>query len=173
MHIKKQYADDCELRIGMPWQQFKVMMASAWSNALKKRRMMIDLGCDVDGSQSPSMTPADPSGSVTPPAPAAVASFTAGADDVLIDIQCKEEGCGVFKYSTQKIQWLRDKFADRFKMPSRCAKHKAIADAARNGTPSPENPVPVPVSVPVPPPISPPPANRFGSRRTPNAGSGI
>ena len=41
------YADEHELRIGMFWQQFMTKMASAWSSALKKRRMMIDIGLDV------------------------------------------------------------------------------------------------------------------------------
>ena len=51
-------------------------------------------------------------------------------------------------------------------MPSRCIKHKAIADAERNGTGSPaENPdaPAVPVSN-----IDAPLKNRFGSRRAPN-----
>ena len=168
MHIKKQYAEDSELLVGMSWQQFKTKMALAWSTAVKKRRMMIDIGLDVEAIPAvpeylppayPSISP-DPA---TPPPP--VPSFTSGVDDVMIEIQCKEEGCGLFPYSVEKIQWLRDKFMDKFKMPSRCVKHKAIEDAKRAGSP-PENPVPISG-----PPFNPdsPLKNRFGSRRTPNA----
>ena len=174
LHVKKQYANDSDLHVGITWQKFKHQMASAWVDAFKKRRMMVDMGIEIDlvpDVLDVPYVPYPPSASMfTHPAPAP--SFNSGVDDVLIDLQCKEEGCGVFKYSQQKIQWLRDKFGSDFKMPSRCVKHKAIADAERNGSLS-ENPAPVPVSVPVPPAIPTPPANRFGSRRTPNAAPGI
>jgi hypothetical protein len=48
MHIKKQFVEDSELLVGMSWQQFKTKMALAWSTAVKKRRMMIDIGLDVE-----------------------------------------------------------------------------------------------------------------------------
>ena len=81
----------------------------------------------------------------------------------MVEIQCKEDGCGPFQYSEQKIKWLRDKFEENFHMPSRCAKHKAIVDAERNGSP-PENPDVPSVSDQPPPPLK----NRFGTRRAPN-----
>ena len=87
-------------------------MASAWVDAFKKRRMMVDMGIDIDNVPDvldvPYVPYNPPSASmITHPAPAP--SFNSGVDDVLIDLQCKGEGCGVFKYSQQKIQWLRDK----------------------------------------------------------------
>ena len=176
MHVKKQFADDSELRVGMTWHQFKTDMALAWTSAVKKRRMKIDIGIeveekitDVDAQAVPLPPVSGPVSPISVPAPA----FNSGIDDVMIDLDCKEEGCGVFKYSQQKIQWLRDKFGSDFKMPSRCVKHKAIVDAERRGSP-PKNPdvspsVPdssVPISVP-------PVKNRFGSRRTPNAATDV
>jgi hypothetical protein len=35
-HVKKQYAEDCDLRVGMTWQQFKQKMAQNWAVAFKK-----------------------------------------------------------------------------------------------------------------------------------------
>ena len=170
-HVKIQFTDDSELRVGMTWHQFKTEMALAWTSAVKKRRMKIDIGIevevipDVDAQAVP--LPSVSPGSV--PAPA----FNSGIDDVLIDLQCKEEGCGVFKYSQQKTRWLRDKFGSEFKMPSRCVKHKAIVDAERRGSP-PKNPGASPHVLNSPAPLSVPHVkNRIGSRRTPNAPSHV
>jgi hypothetical protein len=138
--------------------------------------MKIDIGIeveeritDVDAQAVPLPPVSGPVSPISVPAPA----FNSGIDDVMIDLDCKEEGCGVSNYSQQKTQWLRDKFGSDFKMPSRCAKHKAIVDAEKRGSP-PENPD-VPPSVPDSPvPLSVPSVkNRFGSRRTPNAASGV
>ena len=167
-HIKKQFAEDSELFVGITWIQFRTRMAKAWNSAVKKRRMMIDMGLDVDkiipsAFHDIKESPLVPAFS---PASTPASGFSADIDDVIIEIQCKEDGCGPFKYSQQKIQWLRDKFGVNFHMPSRCIKHKAIADAERNGTGSPaENPdaPAVPVSN-----IDAPLKNRFGSRRAPN-----
>ena len=46
-HVKMQYAEDCDLHIGMTWQQSKQKMAVNWVVAFKKRRMRIDIGLDV------------------------------------------------------------------------------------------------------------------------------
>ena len=46
-------------------------------------------------------------------------------------------------------------------MPSRCAKHKAIVDAERNGSPTENSDAPSHQA-------SPPLKNRFGTRRAPN-----
>ena len=48
MHVKKQFADDSELSVHMTWITFKIAMALAWSVAMKKRRMKIDLGLEVE-----------------------------------------------------------------------------------------------------------------------------
>lgn len=166
-HVKRQYADDHELRIGMSWQQFMTKMASAWSVAFKKRRMMIDIGLDVTEIK-PSDAPA------VPPVAPVVLAFASGVGDTMIDLKCREEGCGVtFKYSQESIDWMKDHFKERFKMPSRCPTHKAAADAARSSNPDSlkplENPVSVPAQLIIPATIeNPRPAARFGSRRTPN-----
>jgi hypothetical protein len=176
MFVKKQFSDESELLVGMSWHQFKTKMALAWTSAVKRRRMVIDIGIEVEevipnpdaqATQLPPVSgPASP-GSV--PAPA----FNSGIDDVLINLQCKEEGCGVFKYSQQKTQWLRDKFGSEFKMPSRCVKHKAIVDAERRGSP-PENPDASPSVLDSPISLSvPPEKKRFGTKRIPNASSDI
>ena len=171
-HVKRQYSDDHELRIGMSWQQFMTKMASAWSVAFKKRRMMIDIGLDVSEIK-PSDAPA------VPPVAPTVPAFASGVGDsnfkeTMIALTCREEGCGVsFQYSQQKIDWMKDHFKERFRMPSRCPTHKAAADASRSSNPdsskTPENPVSVPAQPIIPATIeNPRPANRFGSRRTPN-----
>jgi hypothetical protein len=110
-------------------------MASAWSVAFKKRRMMIDIGLDVSENKP---LPADE------PRPSCTTSFP---------------------YSPRKIDWPRNHFGENFRMPSRCAVHKAAADAERDkdrsGSP-PENPFPENPAPAVPA------KSRFGSRRTPN-----
>ena len=132
----------------------------------KKRRMMIDIGLDVSENKP---LPADkprPGESPSPAPPVSVGSFSSDVDDVMVDIKCKQEGCTTsFPYSSRKIDWLRNNFGENFRMPSRCAVHKAAADAERDkdrsGSPPgnlvPGNPAP---AVPA--------KNRFGSRRTPN-----
>ena len=169
MHIKKQFAEDSEPLVRMTWQQFKTKMALAWSTAVKKRRMMIDIGLNVQAIHVVLEYPPPAYSSILPdPAtpPPSIPSFISGVDDVMIEIQYKEEGCGSFSYSQQSIQWLRDKFLDKFKIPSRCAKHKAIVDAKRAGPPR-ENPAPLSGSPSENP--DPPCMKRFGSRRTPRA----
>jgi hypothetical protein len=170
VHVKRQYADEHELRIGMSWQQFVTKMASAWSVAFKKRRMMIDIGLDVSENEPipaeiPAVTDA-PAASVPPVPPVSAGSFNSDVNDIMVDIKCKQEGCTTsFPYSSRKIVWLRNHFGENFRMPSRCAVHKAAADAERDkdrSGSSPENPVPenqVPAV---------PAKNRFGSRRSPN-----
>ena len=177
MHVKKLFADDSKLSVHMTWLHFKTAMALAWCVAMKKRRMKIDLGLDVEGiipfsDSNLIITPtAKPSASA--PAAAHAGSFTAGKDDVLVDIKCKDcDGPGLFKYSTRKIQWLKDKFLENYHEPNRCPKHKALADAERNA-PSTGNDVkpfiPVPAQ-PIIPSFSPAQTgNRFGSRRAPLA----
>ena len=100
-----------------------------------------------------------------PPASAPAASFNTDVDDVLIDIKCKDcDGSGLFKYSSRKIQWLKDKFKNNYHELDRCEKHKAIADAERSAFSSdflPDDATPPPVTL-----ISPLPKVRFGSRRT-------
>ena len=186
-HVKKQYAEDCDLRVGMTWQQFKQKMARNWVVAFKKRRMMIDLGIQPKDDFTPETPdiPADPT-SVVPPVDPITPAFNSGVGDTMVDLKCKEEGCGVsFPYSQEKIDWLRAHFGENLllllscgSMPSCCPTHKAVADAdasrvqdRRNSSKSPENPVQVPdVQVPAVPDPSklPPSGNRFGSRRTPN-----
>jgi len=172
-HVKRQYADDHELRIGMSWQQFMTKMASAWSVAFKKRRMMIDIGLDVSENKplqteipAASHIPSDAASIASPAPPVSAGSFGSDVDDVMVDIKCKQDGCTTsFPYSSRKIDWLRNHFGENFRMPSRCAVHKAAADAERDkdrsgsppGNSVPENPAP---AVPA--------KNRFGSRRTPN-----
>ena len=143
-------------------------MALAWSVAIKKRRMKIDLGLEVEEI---ARTPDSALGKVpetNPLASAPAASFSSDIDDVLIDIKCKDcDGSGLFKYSSRKIQWLKDKFKENYHEPNRCEKHKAIADAERSASSSdssPDSAIPSPAV-----PISPLPkvGSRFGSRRTP------
>ena len=173
MHVKKQFADDSELSVHVTWLQFKTAMALAWSVAMKKRRMKIDLGLDVEEivpSPDSALTPIANS-SASDPATAPAASFTADIDDVLVDIKCKDcDGSGLFKYSSRKIQWLKDKFKENYHEPNRCARHKAIADAERSASSSessPENDI-TPPSIPISPLPKVGPV-RFGSRRTPNS----
>ena len=154
MHVKKQYANDSDLHIGITWQKFKTQMATAWVDAFRKRRLLFDMGLDVV-PEAPAVPDYPPP--AYPATPLSSPSFNSEVDDVMIEIQCKEGGCGPFLYSQQKIQWLRDKFQANFKMPSRCVKHKAIVDADRNGSP-PENAAPAVPEVPA--------NNRFGSRRS-------
>lgn len=171
-HVKMQYAEDCDLHIGMTWQQFKQKMAVNWVVAFKKRRMRIDIGLDV-----PEIKPSD--APAVPPVVPTVPAFASGVGDsnskeTMIALTCREEGCGVsFQYSQEKIDWMKDHFKERFRMPSRCPTHKAAADASRSSNPDsskpPENPVSVPAQPIIPATIeNPRPANRFGSRRTPN-----
>ena len=54
----------------MSWQQFMTKMASAWSVAFKKRRMMIDIGLDVSKNQP---LPADNPRQAESPSPAPLA----------------------------------------------------------------------------------------------------
>ena len=145
IHIKRQFAEDSELFVGITWLQFKTRMAKVWNSAVKKRRTMINLGLDFEDSIIPKQKiPEGPPvpdypPAPYPPAPSPVSRFNADVDDVMVENQCKEDGCGPFQYSEQKIQWMKDKFKENFHMPSRCVKHKAIVDAERNGSP-PENP---------------------------------
>ena len=134
-------------------------------------------GSDPDGGTVAfvSVNSPSPNGGTLASDPATVvytpaASFTADIDDVLVDIKCKDcDGSGLFKYSSRKIQWLKDKFKENYHEPNRCAKHKAIADAERSASSSespPENAT-SPPSVPISP--LPKVGSRFGSRRTPNS----
>jgi hypothetical protein len=108
----------------------------------------------------------NPPASASAAAPAA--SFNTDLDDVLIDIKCKDcDGSGLFKYSSRKIQWLKDRFKENYHEPNRFEKHKAIADAERGASSpdsSPDNAIP-PHAVPISP--LPKVGSRFGSRRTP------
>jgi len=171
-HVKRQYAEDCDLHIGRTWQQFKQKMAANWVVAFKKRRMMIEIGVGPKDDFAPEIsdTLADPASVVPPVASPVAPAFNSDLGDTMIDLMCKEEGCGVsFPYSQQKIDWLRAHFGENFKMPSRCPTHKAVADASRvqdrrDSPKPPENPVPVP-DVPVPAVPASQSGSRFGSRR--------
>ena len=173
MHVKKQFADDSELSVHMTWLHFKTAMALAWSVAMKKRRMKIDLGIELEEVISFSDSALDNSPIAEPlaaaPAAPPATNFTADIDDVFVDIKCKDcDGPGLFKYSTRKIQWLKDKFLENYHEPNRCPKHKALADAEPNASGNDVKPsVPVP-ALPITPSFSPTQTgNRFGSRRAP------
>ena len=166
IHVRRQFADNSELRIGMTWQCFTTRLASAWTVAFKKKRMMLDIGLDVEKEEPivDVIVPVlgDPA-SADSPTPPVAPSFKADVDDVTIELSCKEEGCGVpFPYSQNKIDWLRDKFKDNFKMPSRCPTHKIVADANREKAAADSTGLP-PAVVDNPTPKA--QNNRFGTRR--------
>jgi hypothetical protein len=107
-HVKRQYADEHELCIGMSWQQFMAKMASAWSVALKKRRMMIDIGLDVSENKPLPADKSRPAESPSPAPPVSAGSFSCDVNHVMVDTKCKQESCTTsFPYSSRKIDWLR------------------------------------------------------------------
>ena len=86
--------------------------------------MKIDLGLEVEESIRTPDSTLDMSPITNPPASASAAapaaSFNTDLDDVLIDIKCKDcDGSGLFKYSSRKIQWLKDKFKENYHEPNR------------------------------------------------------
>ena len=172
-HVKKQFAEDGELGVGTTWVEFKTMMSSVWMAPVKKHRMMIEMGLVIE---SPSIVPDASEISNASSVNSFATSGMHSENEEMVDLECKSEGCGTFKYSAKKLLWLKDHFKEKYKVPSKCPKHKAetmnssflTVDVAVDGS-APEAPhVDVPVeSENLNSDIPAKPKNRFGSRRSP------
>ena len=36
-------------------------------------------------------------------------------NEEMVDLECKSEGCGTFKYSAKKLLWLKENFKENYK----------------------------------------------------------